>query len=51
MPTMDSVYQVSFHDITTGSNGEYSAVPGYDLVTGWGSFDGPNLIRTLIGLH
>ena len=31
-----------FHDIASGSNGTYSAVPGYDLVTGWGSPDGPN---------
>ncbi len=46
---LESIYQTNFHDITSGSNGKYSAVPGYDLVTGWGSFDGPNLIRTLIG--
>ena len=26
-----------FRDITSGSNGAYSAVPGYDLVTGLGS--------------
>jgi len=28
-----------FHDITFGSNGKYSAVAGYDLVTGWGTLD------------
>jgi kumamolisin len=26
-----------FHDITSGSNGGYNSVKGYDLVTGWGS--------------
>jgi len=30
-------YSSLFHDITTGSNGQYSAEIGYDLVTGWGS--------------
>jgi len=40
-------YGRDFHDIVSGSNGKYSAVAGYDLVTGWGSFDGPNLIDTL----
>jgi xanthomonalisin len=43
------IYGSDFHDITSGSNGKYSAVVGYDLVTGWGSFDGPNLIATLLG--
>jgi len=42
-----SVYHTDFHDITSGSNGKYSAVPNFDLVTGWGSFDGPNLLLTL----
>jgi len=27
------------HDVTSGSNGAYSAKAGYDNVTGWGSFD------------
>jgi subtilase family serine protease len=36
-----------FHDITVGSNGGYSAVPGYDLTTGWGSPIGSNLISAL----
>jgi subtilase family serine protease len=44
-----SNYGSDFHDITSGRNGKYSAVAGYDLVTGWGSFDGPNLIDALIG--
>jgi kumamolisin len=32
-----SVYDTDFHDITSGTSGSYSAVTGYDLVTGWGS--------------
>jgi subtilase family serine protease len=28
-----------FHDIIVGANGLYTALPGYDLVTGLGSFD------------
>jgi len=44
-----SSYDSDFHDITSGSNGKYFAVVGYDLVTGWGSFNGPNLIDTLTG--
>jgi subtilase family serine protease len=42
-------YDSDFHDITSGSNGKYSAVANYDLVTGWGSFIGPNLLNGLIG--
>jgi subtilase family serine protease len=32
-----SSYGAEFHDITSGTSGSYSAVAGYDLVTGWGS--------------
>ena len=32
-----STYSTGFHDITSGTSGSYSAVTGYDLVTGWGS--------------
>jgi kumamolisin len=32
-----SSYSADFHDITSGTSGSYSAVTGYDLVTGWGS--------------
>ncbi len=42
-------YDSDFHDITSGSNGGYTAVTGYDLVTGWGSPNGPNLINALTG--
>lgn len=43
-----SSYSADFHDITSGTSGSYSAVTGYDLVTGWGS---PNsgLIGALTG--
>ena len=34
---LTSAYATDFHDITSGSSGKYSAVVGYDLVTGWGS--------------
>jgi len=41
-----SDYVTDFHDITSGKSGSYSAVTGYDLVTGWGS-PKPALITTL----
>jgi subtilase family serine protease len=41
-------YHADFHDITSGSNGKYSAEPGYDLVTGWGSPNGTGLINALV---
>ena len=49
-----SDYPSDFHDITTGNNnakgaGGYSAVTGYDLVTGWGSPNGQAFIDTLAG--
>jgi subtilase family serine protease len=44
-----SSYDTDFHDITIGNNGKYSAVKAYDLVTGWGSPNGPNLIEALVG--
>ncbi|MBV8672810.1 MAG: S8 family serine peptidase, partial [Acidobacteriaceae bacterium] len=34
---VSSSYGSDFHDITSGTSGSYSAVKGYDLVTGWGS--------------
>jgi kumamolisin len=44
-----SSYTTNFHDITSGTSGSYSAVTGYDLVTGWGS-PKPALIAALSGL-
>jgi subtilase family serine protease len=34
---LTSAYATDFHDITSGKSGSYTAVKGYDLVTGWGS--------------
>jgi kumamolisin len=42
-----SSYATDFHDITSGTSGSYSAVTGYDLVTGWGSPNGIGLINAL----
>ena len=41
-------YNSALHDITSGTSGSYSAVAGYDLVTGWGSPNGANLIDSLV---
>jgi kumamolisin len=32
-----ATFAADFHDITSGKSGSFSAVTGYDLVTGWGS--------------
>jgi kumamolisin len=40
-------YGADFHDVTSGTSGSYSAAPGYDLVTGWGSPNGSGLINAL----
>jgi subtilase family serine protease len=47
-------YDSDFHDVTVGNNNNgrgksYNAVTGYDLVTGWGSPNGQNLIDALAG--
>jgi subtilase family serine protease len=44
-----SAYATDFHDVTSGTSGSYSAVVGYDLVTGWGSPNGTGLINALAG--
>ncbi len=44
-----SSYDSDFHDITSGSNGMFTAVAGFDLVTGWGSPIGQDLINALTG--
>jgi subtilase family serine protease len=38
------------HDIVTGNNGGFNALPGYDLATGWGSPAGQPLIDDLTGV-
>jgi kumamolisin len=45
---VSSSYGTDFHDITSGKSGSYSAVTGYDLVTGWGSPNGVNLVNALV---
>jgi kumamolisin len=37
----------AFHDITSGSNGAFSAGPGWDPTTGLGSPSGENLLQAL----
>ena len=46
--TNASTYAANFHDITSGTSGSYSAVTGFDLVTGWGS-PTPALVTALSG--
>jgi subtilase family serine protease len=46
---LGSGYAADFHDITSGTSGSFSAVVGYDLVTGWGSPNGNALINALAG--
>jgi len=46
---LSSGHATDFHDITSGKSGSYSAVTGYDLVTGWGSPNGQGLINALVG--
>ncbi len=36
-----------FRDITSGNNGAYSAGPGWDACTGWGSANGTKLLAAL----
>jgi len=45
-----SAYAGDFHDIADGStNTYYPAVTGYDDATGWGTFNGANLLADLSG--
>ncbi|MBR7829580.1 S8/S53 family peptidase [Actinospica sp. MGRD01-02] len=39
-----SLYSTVMHDVTSGSNGGYSAGTGYDKVSGWGSYNGGKFI-------
>jgi kumamolisin len=48
----DAIYaaplsSAGFHDVTSGNNGSYSAGPGWDACTGWGSPDGAALLKGL----
>ncbi|HEY2810504.1 MAG TPA: protease pro-enzyme activation domain-containing protein [Rhabdochlamydiaceae bacterium] len=44
---LGSSYAANFHDVTTGNNLYYSAKKGYDNASGWGSFNGVNLLAAL----
>lgn len=46
---LGSDYGNNFHDVVSGNNDTYSAVSGYDLVTGWGSPNVWNLVYSLSG--
>ena len=39
----------TFHDITSGNNGSYSAGPGWDACSGWGSPSGAAILQSLAG--
>jgi kumamolisin len=41
----------SFHDVTTGNNGRYSATAGYDLCTGIGTPNLANLVMDALGQY
>ncbi|HEV3121328.1 MAG TPA: hypothetical protein VGY53_05475, partial [Isosphaeraceae bacterium] len=47
LPALYAAPSTGFHDITWGSNG-YWAWPGYDLVTGLGTPNIPNLVSSLV---
>jgi len=39
--------EATFHDITVGNNGDYSAGPGWDACSGLGTPDGSALLGAL----
>ena len=41
-------YASDFHDVTSGTNNYYQAVPGYDDATGWGSYNGGKLYADVL---
>jgi hypothetical protein len=49
LPMLYGLPSSDFHDITSGSNGTYSAGPGYDLVTGLGTPIANLLVPALAG--
>jgi subtilase family serine protease len=49
LPMLYGLPQSDFNDITTGSNGGYSAGPGYDLVTGRGTPIANLIVSGLVG--
>ena len=49
LPTLYNLPSSDFHDVTTGSNGTYSATTGYDLTTGLGTPIANLLVPALAG--
>ncbi|MGW1871945.1 S53 family peptidase [Streptomyces sp. NPDC001975] len=48
-PALYTASGTGFHDITSGSNGAYSAASGWDFTTGWGSYNAATLATKLLG--
>ncbi|MGW2518586.1 S53 family peptidase [Streptomyces sp. NPDC001617] len=48
-PALYAASGTGFHDITSGSNGAYSAAGGWDFTTGWGSYNAATLASKLLG--
>ncbi|MFF1303333.1 protease pro-enzyme activation domain-containing protein [Streptomyces sp. NPDC058307] len=48
-PSLYAASGTGFHDITSGSNGAYSAATGWDFTTGWGSYNAATLASKLLG--
>ncbi|MBM9502968.1 S53 family peptidase [Actinacidiphila acididurans] len=47
-PALYAASGTGFHDITSGSNGAYSAAAGWDFTTGWGSYNAATLAAKLL---
>ncbi|MDX6354371.1 MAG: kumamolisin [Streptomyces sp.] len=47
-PALYAAKGTGFHDITSGSNGSYSAATGWDFPTGWGSYNAATLATKLL---
>ncbi|MCX5243496.1 S53 family peptidase [Streptomyces prunicolor] len=48
-PALYTASGTGFHDITSGSNGAYSAASGWDFTSGWGSYNAATLETKLLG--
>ncbi|WP_043666624.1 S53 family peptidase [Streptomyces xylophagus] len=48
-PALYAASGTGFHDITSGSNGAYSATTGWDFTSGWGSYNAATLATKLLG--
>jgi kumamolisin len=48
-PALYTASGTGFHDITSGSNGAYSAASGWDFTSGWGSYNAATLAAKLLG--